>query len=129
MDATTTPRAYAGQVYFGRRWDAPAFDEAAPIATPVGEACGLCSEPVGEHDDGTLQTFVDMVEGRAVGRVGPVHVECWLRQGLGSPAHVQGRCSCTGAVEPDDQRTWREQGREVIRLIGKGAWITDAAGE
>lgn len=115
MTATYEPRVY----YFGRWWDAPAFDDAIEAPVPVGEPCGLCPEPIAEGDSGTWQVFG--LSGGLAGR--PVHIECWIRQGLGSPAHVQHRCSCTGAEEPVDERTWREQGREVIRLIGRGAYL------
>jgi hypothetical protein len=99
--------------YFGERWDAPAFDDAIEMPTPVGETCGLCEEPVEADDSGTIQQFY------AGGVLGPrpVHIECWLRQGLGSPAHLRGECSCSGRPEPADDRSWREQGREVMRMI------------
>lgn len=102
--------------YFGRWWDAPAFDDAIERPTPVGETCPLCTEPIEPTDSGTWQPMTS-----AIGQ--PVHIECWLRQGLGSPAHVERRCSCTGVPEPEDDRTWREQGREVIRLIGRGHYL------
>lgn len=99
-------------VYFGRHWNAPAFDGAQKVPTPVGDICFLCDQEIQDGDDGT--TYANG---------GAVHLECWLRMGLGSPAHLQGMCSCSGQEEPEDDRTWREQGREVIRLIGRGDWV------
>ena len=101
--------------YFGARWDAPAFDVAVQEPVPVGQACGLCREPIEETDSGTWQTFIDGHPMRA--EVRPEHIECWLRQGLGSPAHRRGECSCSGHAEPADDRSWREQGREVMRMV------------
>jgi len=113
-------------LYFGRRWDAPAFDDARRGPTPVGTDCGLCPAPIAEGDDGTWQVF--LTADPMTAEVRPVHLECWLRQGLDSPAHVRGECSCAGLPEPEDDRTWREQGREVIRLLGHGDWLDDDHG-
>lgn len=100
--------------YFGEWWDAPAFDDAVERDRPVGEICGLCRESIEEADSGTWQTFI---ESETDFSVKPVHIECWLRQGLGSPAHLRGQCSCAGHEEPADDRSYREQGREVIRMV------------
>lgn len=99
--------------FFGERWDAPAFDDAIQRPTPVGETCGLCTEAIDEDDAGTWQTFIEL-DGASVK---PMHIECWLRQGLGSPAHLRGECSCSGGPEPEDNRSYRDQGREVIRMV------------
>jgi hypothetical protein len=104
------PRTY----FFGERWDAPAFDDAIERPTPVGETCPLCKETVEQGDRGTWQAFM-FTEKRA--EFCPTHLECWLRQGLGSPAHLRGECSCSGGPEPADDRSWRDQGREVMRMI------------
>jgi hypothetical protein len=106
----SVPKTY----YFGDRWDAPAFDDAIHEATPVDGECGLCGEIIERDDSGTWQVFV-LTEKQAE-RL-PVHIECWLRQGLGSPAHLRGECSCSGQPEPADDRSWRDQGREVMRMV------------
>lgn len=103
------------QRYFGERWDAPAFDDAELVATPVGETCGHCGERITENDSGTFENWVTIPEGYSVRAV---HIECFLRSVLGSPAHLQGLCYCnSGQPEEDDGRSWREQGRETMRLI------------
>lgn len=104
------------QYYFGDRWDAPAFDDAVERERPVGSLCGLCEEPIEEADSGTWQTFILGGPDDWASEVRPEHIECWLRQG-GSPAHLRGECSCAGHEEPPDDRSWREQGREVIRMV------------
>lgn len=110
MDELPAPETY----FFGERWDAPAFDDSIERPTPVGEACGFCEETVEQGDSGTWQVFI-LSEKEA--KSCPIHIECWLRQGLGSPAHLRGECSCTGVPEPQDDRSWRDQGREVMRMI------------
>lgn len=99
--------------FFGKRWDAPAFDDAEEIEVPLGAVDQLCGELIDEGDSGTVMLGL-----------GPVHIECWLRMGLGSPAHVLGVCSCTGREEPMDARSWRQQGREVMRIVRRD-WIGD----
>lgn len=103
--------------YFGDRWDAPAFDFAIERERPVGSLCALCDEPIGETDSGTWQAFVTGGPDDWVSEVRPEHIECWLRQGLGSPAHLRGQCACAGNEEPPDDRSWREQGREVVSMV------------
>lgn len=116
-------------LYFGRHWDAPAFDDAVPVAAPVDRVCLLCSEPIGAEDSGTFfgATFGadDARDGEAgvppspevlaemVARAQPVHLECWLRQGLGDVPHLEGRCSCAGGSEHDD-RPYREGARATL---------------
>jgi len=96
-------------VYFGAKWDSPQFDGATEVSTPVGGVCGYCSELIDDGDAGTFSNF-GIVNA-------PVHLECMLRAALGSPAHLRGECSCSGAEEPEDNRSWREQGAAVIQMI------------
>lgn len=102
--------------FFGKRWDAPAFDELTEAPTPVGEECPFCDEVFIEGDRGLWMGWN--------GYERPVHLECLLRSTLGSPAHQLGICSCSGGEEPVDKRSWREQGQEVMRMIqeGEGIW-------
>ena len=77
--------------YFGERWDAPAFDDALKMPVPVGQQCSHCQEAIAEEDSGTWYAN------------GPVvHIECWLRVGLGGINHLAGRCTCHGGTEPPD---------------------------
>lgn len=105
------------QTFFGERWDAPAFDDATEVPTPVGEPCLHCEEPITEGDSGTVQPAIVMGENGYVSEPRAQHIECYLRSALGSPAHIMGQCSCSGGEEPEDSRTWREQGLESIRLL------------
>jgi hypothetical protein len=113
--------------YFGEWWDAPAYDDAVLVETPVGVACMSCREPIEQGDSGNLMAYAELDGSTG----GIVHLECWLRMGLGSVAHLTGRCSCSGVGE-EPQGSLREQGRAVrayvedckakgIPLIGGGA--------
>ena len=101
-------------LFFGERWDAPAFDDAIQRERPLGSLCGLCEEPIEEGDSGTWQVFG--IGDALHAEVRPEHIECWIRAGLGSPAHLRGECSCAGHEDEADDRSWREQGREVMRM-------------
>lgn len=81
--------------YFGRRWNAPAFDDAVPVPTPLGAVCLFCDDLVDEHDDGIMQPAV-MAGG---GTIAPIHLECHLRSVLGCVSHLARRCSCFGGGE------------------------------
>lgn len=101
--------------YFGRKWDAPAFEGAVEVPVPVGRECMLCHEQVTDGDSGTLEWVIESSENASYR---PVHIECFLRMMLGSPAHLTGECSCTtGAHHDDDDRPWREQARETMQIL------------
>lgn len=64
------------------------------MPVPVGEVCVHCSELVDAGDRGVLCPTAEMVDGRVVAATRPVHVECWVRMGVGGPAHLMGVCAC-----------------------------------
>lgn len=104
--------------YFGVKYDAPAWDDAPELPTPVGQKCLLCEEEVLDGESGVIIM--------AMGPVGvgpaPQHIECFLRSILGSVAHLEGRCICSGGtVEDMDDRPYRVQARETMdRLTQEG---------
>lgn len=102
------------QVFFGERWDAPAFDDAKAIPVPVGEECLHCGEHIAVEDSGTMTGYV---RADGAGGVAAIHLECFLRSALGSPAHLEGRCWCCTGEEPEDTRSYREQGRWVMDWV------------
>lgn len=105
-------------VYFGVRWDAPAFEDAIEVPTPVGEACLMCQEPVDEGESGVLTPYLGDLENGPDLRA--VHIECWLRSLLGSVAHLEGRCTCFGgSIQDYDDRPYRVVARETM------AWIVE----
>lgn len=97
------------QPYFGQWWDAPAYDDATKVETPVGTPCLMCGEEIAEGDSGNY--FVGSLEGL------PQHLECWLRSSLGSLEHLQGRCTCVAGGR--EQGSYREQARAVM------AWVLE----
>lgn len=96
------------QVYFGRRWDAPAFDDAIEIPTPVGQLCLWCGEPIEAGDNGSTM-------GSPTG-VQPVHLECFLRSLLGDVPHLEGRCLCSGGGD-HDERPYHEGSRAALEWL------------
>lgn len=77
--------------YFGNPWNDFLKEYGNQQAVPVGEACLWCNEEILENDRGI---FLSSEDGDK-----PNHVECFLRQIVGSVAHQKGLCSCCGAKE------------------------------
>ncbi len=115
--------------WFGRRYDAPAWEEMEQCPTPFGMHCSHCQEKILDGDAGVL-----MGHWHAVGMTyEPVHIECFMRSMMGSVEHLEGRCSCARGrgdlmrvrPEQDDdeactpQGTWREQGLAVMAWLQK----------
>lgn len=104
--------AQGGVVYFGQWWDAPAFDGATQVAIPAGRVCLHCTEAVTDADSGTFTPCM-RAEGQA--RIEVVHIECWLRAGLGSLSHLEHRCSCYGGG--DHEGYTRADARAVMNWV------------
>lgn len=114
------------QVYFGRKWDAPAFDDAREIMAPVGQACLFCEEKIEADDNGTMTNYVGPLGASAQ----PVHLECWLRQALGDVPHLEGRCLCSGGSDHDD-RPYREASKAALEWVlahGRGRFVDQCDG-
>jgi hypothetical protein len=81
------------------RWFGPApfsavcrDPEIAHVPTPVGVPCSWCDEPIAADACGYFYS----------GPTPPaVHVECFVRQVIGSVAHQQRRCTCYGGHDED----------------------------
>lgn len=97
--------------FFGERWDAPAFDDAEEVPTPVGSSCLTCGEPILMGESGI--TMPAYLNGGV--SIEPMHIECHLRQMLGCVAHLEERCSCHGGDEHDGFD--REAARAVMRWV------------
>lgn len=103
--------------WWGEPWpsaDTPASvcdDPATRVPVPVGSACILCQEPIGEGDRGTFTMAVLAVDD--VTRQ-PVHIECQTRAVVGGIAHLQEKCICKGGgCDPDGGLTYRQSARVV----------------
>jgi hypothetical protein len=108
--------------WFGEPWwsyvcydDAGRLMEEQRVPFPEGRSCLYCAEPFAEGDSGT-----EMLCGRADGTwtVEYAHKECQMRAGLGSVAHLEGRCTCHGGGQASDpQRTPRQEALAVWEWV------------
>jgi len=94
---------------FGPAWDAPSCEYADLVATPVGEPCLECEEPILDGDRGMVMPFVHDRNGVAVGTWAPMHLECYLR---GTMSHLYEQCRC---YVPG--RSLREEARATLGAI------------
>lgn len=90
--------------WFGSWYPAPAYIDTPDVETPVGAPCHYCSEAIVAGDDGWIDS------GGAV-----FHRACFMRNFIGSVAHIQRRCSCyvPGADEGDPPGMTLRQGAEA----------------
>ena len=92
--------------WFGKPWSAGCCTPDRHVETPVGQACGWCGEPIGVDDQGITMPLVD--SSGAFGRIAS-HLDCHLRQVVGSVAHLRGTCSCVGGTDEDPPGMTRRQ--------------------
>jgi hypothetical protein len=93
-----------GMSWFGASWGAACCTPERHVATPVGLECSYCSESIQEGDQGFVGFY------HAV-----LHLECLLRQAVGSVAHQRGTCSCYGGAEEDPPgMTLRQAARAAV---------------
>lgn len=88
-------------------------DLGPPVATPVGELCLHCGEPIAIEDSGVIMPFLDSTGPRQAAE----HRECLLRQVFGSVGHQRGLCSCNGGPGTMDDppgMTNREAARAAV---------------
>jgi hypothetical protein len=108
-------------VFFGERWDAPAVDHAQQVATPVGQKCLDCTDPIEEGDRGLLiGTVRTGLNGEHVGSIEPIHAECMLRETQG---HLYGLCHCTG--HPSNRATAKLVWDRIGQRRGRDLAIRD----
>lgn len=100
--------------WFGVRWNAPIMEEAPEIPVPVGYRCLYCEEVITTDESGVTMPSIE-----AAGTTRrPIHIECFLRSTLGSVAHQEQRCTCFGGTAEDsDDRSYREQARELMSWL------------
>lgn len=78
-----------------------------------GRPCGLCLEPMLQDEDLMITTYLRS------------HVECIVRSGVGSVAHLERRCSCRSGsfTRPEvteveeEELTYREDAKQTL------AWL------
>lgn len=90
--------------YFGDPWPSGICETGEQVATPVGELCINCEEPIEEDQQGT---FIYAIED-GVMTPKPSHKECSLRSVLGGIGHMKGLCTCNGGnTDPDENLSYR----------------------
>jgi hypothetical protein len=105
--------------FFGRHWDAPMLDEGAvQIPVPIGASCMHCDELITGADRGLMRALVSYDRtGDLVAASRPAHMECDLRSGLGSIAHLRGECLCSSQAEQFYPGTIRDEARAVLEYL------------
>ena len=114
--------------FFGARGDAPIYDDATQVPTPIGQACYDCREPITDGDDGWIRPYGYRPDGASdpndlVWRLAPIHRECDLLLVLG---HLVSVCPCNLEWS---QRPRREQAHEAVRRWDEGPhdWLRDTS--
>lgn len=112
----------AQNAYFGECWNPHIATSHDKAETPVGEPCSYCEEPIEEGDQGIIMPHVESVvdDKVASARMRPTHLDCFLRQVLGSVGHQLHKCSCFGGTEEDPPgMTKRQAATAAVRLYEK----------
>ena len=105
--------------YFGAAWN----DEIRKLEerpAPLGDECQWCASPILLGERGLFIPVISPA-GRPAHR--PEHVECFLRQTLGSIDHQEGRCCCCGQGGTDVARVPRGVSRRSEALDAYRNWI------
>jgi hypothetical protein len=105
-------------VWFGTDWGAPVCQSTPRVAVPVGAPCLWCTEPIAAEDSGIGMPMMESEGNVLVAVQAFEHVECFIRQIIGSVGHQLKVCSCFGgndACEPEGMST-RESARAAFEL-------------
>jgi hypothetical protein len=110
--------------YFGEPWGAPITDGQRREPTPLGVPCVWCRVPIAAGDQGILMGVVGLGGGASKPRATsmPYHRECLMRSTVGSPEHLDGKCTCRGGERPAEQtpQEMRAEALEVWRRVTSG---------
>lgn len=92
--------------YFGRKHNAPMYEDTERVAVPEGSFCYHCDEMIIAGDDGIILSGCDQH---------PLHRACFLRGIFGSLAHIEKRCRCfvAGSDEGDPPGLTARQAAEA----------------
>jgi len=85
--------------WFGVSWNDSFCFDMPHAATPVGQPCLHCDEPIAAADNGVLLPLLVQPCDTYL----PCHRECYERRLFGGVNHQRGRCTCCGGTEPPDQ--------------------------
>jgi len=111
-------------LFFGERWDSPYLDPDVDRCviqnpTPVNTPCFWCTELIKPGDRGLFRAVMRGVPGSMTGSVEPIHMECDLRQVMGSPRHLRGECSCAGHETNSPEVSLHEESLESLRIVNE----------
>lgn len=96
--------------WFGPCWHAALCHDKPPIDRPL-LPCAWCEEVFTPEDSGIQIPSLD-------GPPAPFHRACWLRQMVGSVAHLERRCGCyvPGATELDPPHLSKRAAAEAAAI-------------
>jgi hypothetical protein len=101
--------------WFGENWYAAICDN-EKIPVPTNESCAWCEEELTEEDKGVTIPHSEPDGPKEM----PYHLECFMRQVIGSVGHIQGKCHCFGGTEEDPpEMTKREAALVAFELFQK----------
>ena len=100
-------------MWFGTHWGAGICDTTPQVATPVGELCIHCEEPITARDSGIGVPLLAETVTQTY-----YHLECWGRVVLGSVGHQLRVCSCYGGLYEDPPTMTK---REAARAAWENA--------
>lgn len=101
--------------WFGDPWPSDTLrasvceNDTDKVATPVGQLCVPCQEPITMGDRGSLYADGE-----------PAHVECSLRSVLGNHLHLGGLCRHIGDCVEQSTISYREEALLVWEMTQKG---------
>ena len=105
--------------WFGTDWGAECCEDETHAATPVGEPCAWCDEPIVAGDDGFIHPSVG-VQGLCLR---PWHRACELRMVTGGAYHQLQRCRCFGgSQDPDPPGLTRREAAQFALLVLEWRW-------
>jgi hypothetical protein len=116
-------------LFFGQPWGPPLGKRqpqgSHPVDTPVGQPCGVCTEPIAEGDHGFVRAVIRDAGILTAHEVVAVHAEC---EALGVVGHSFGVCSCTGYGRTREAALllWQRLGNVDCALGGESAGVPDA---
>jgi hypothetical protein len=100
--------------WFGESWNAPLNEVCNHQDTPAGMPCLYCEELIEPWASGVMQSAYQ-VSGWSRR---PLHLECFIRMGIGSVGHLMGKCSCYSGTEEDPPGlTIRESARAAVLVL------------
>jgi hypothetical protein len=102
--------------WFGYKPFAPICADTPRVATPVGQICAWCNEPILPDEDGFVLPMMHTC-GHVDDR--PWHLNCHMRSLIGGVNHLRRVCGCFGGALASDPAgmTAREAADAAVQLF------------